>query len=87
MGYHLLTNAARKLTEHYVIDAGVDTEDVVKPELPLELLTILQQNLGSGEVLDLDEQSTAHNKEVSGYLIAWMVTLDLFIDAVGICSR
>jgi hypothetical protein len=81
MGYHLLHNAARKRTEHYVIEAGVDTEDVVKPELPSELLAILQQSLRSGQVLDLDEQSIPRNKEVSGYLLAWMITFDLFIDA------
>ena len=82
MGYHLLGNAARMRTEHYVIEAGVDTEDVVKPELPLELLAILQQNLSSGEVLDLDEQSVVRNKEVSGHLLAWMIAFDLFADAV-----
>ncbi|KAF8551747.1 hypothetical protein OG21DRAFT_1605114 [Imleria badia] len=81
MGYHLLHNAARKQTEHYVIEAGVDTEDMVKPELPPELLAILQQSLGSREVLDLDEQSISRNKEVSGCLLAWMITFDLFIDA------
>ncbi|KAH0834818.1 hypothetical protein J3R83DRAFT_10427 [Lanmaoa asiatica] len=81
MGYHLLHNAARKRTEHYVVEAGVDTEDVVKPELPPELFTILQQSLSSGEVLDLDEQSISRNKEVSGYLLAWMITFDLFTDA------
>lgn len=86
MGYHLLHNAARKRTEHYVIEAGVDTEDVVKVELPSELLAMLQQSLDSGEVLDLNEQSIPHNKEVSGYLLAWMVTFDLFIDAVRIYS-
>jgi hypothetical protein len=84
MGYHLLQNAARKRTEHYVIESAVDTEDVVKPELPTELLAILQQSLGAGEALDLDDQSTARNLEVSGYLLAWMTTFDLFIDAVRI---
>lgn len=87
MGYHLLHNAARKRTEHFVIEAGVDTEHVVKPELPHELLAILKQSLGSGEVLDLGEQSILRNKEVSGYLLAWMITFDLFIDAVRLCSR
>ncbi|KAF8434511.1 hypothetical protein L210DRAFT_3763021 [Boletus edulis BED1] len=81
MGYHLLHNAARKRTEHYVIEAGVDTEDMVTPEIPPELLAILQQSLGLGEALDLDEQPVPRNKEVSGYLLAWMITFDLFIDA------
>lgn len=87
MGYHLLHNAAQKRTEHYVIEAGVDTEDVVKPELPLELLAVLQRSLGSGEVPGLDEQSIPRNKEVSGCLLAWMITFDLFTDAVRICAR
>ncbi|KAG8216452.1 hypothetical protein J3R82DRAFT_6559 [Butyriboletus roseoflavus] len=81
MGYHLLHNAARKRTEHYVVEAGVDTEDVVKPELPPELLALLQQSLGSGELFDLGEQSIPRNKEMSGYLLAWMITFDLFTDA------
>ncbi|KIK99666.1 hypothetical protein PAXRUDRAFT_822522 [Paxillus rubicundulus Ve08.2h10] len=81
MGYHLLHNAARKRTEHYVIESAVDTEDVVNPELPTELLAILQQSLGSGEALDLDEQSTVRNMEVSGYLLSWMTAFDLFIGA------
>lgn len=87
MGYHLLRNAARKRTEHYVIEAGVDTEDVVKPELPPELLAMLQQSLSSGEMLNLDDQSIPRNKEMSGYLLAWMITFDLFTDAVRICPR
>ncbi|KAG9311744.1 hypothetical protein JVU11DRAFT_7987 [Chiua virens] len=80
MGYRLLNTAARKRTEHYVIEAGVNTEDAVKPELPPELLSILQQSLDSGEVLDPDEQPTTRNK-VSGYLLAWMIAFDLFTDA------
>jgi len=55
MGYHLLHNAARKSMEHYIIEVGVNTEDMMKPELPPDLLTILQQSLNLGEVLDLDE--------------------------------
>ncbi|KAF9226338.1 hypothetical protein BS17DRAFT_807138 [Gyrodon lividus] len=81
MGHHLLQNAARKRTEHYVIESAVDTEDVVKPKLPTELLAILQQSLNSGEALDLDDQLTTRNMDVSGYLLAWMITFDLFIGA------
>lgn len=85
MGYNFLHNAAQKRTEHYVIEAGVDTEDVVKPEFPPELLAMLQQTLSLGDVPDIDEQSISRNKEVSGYLLAWMITFDLFADAVRIC--
>ncbi|KAF9239333.1 hypothetical protein BU15DRAFT_74748 [Melanogaster broomeanus] len=81
LGYHLLQNAARVRTEHYVIESAVDTEDTVKPELPTELLAILQQSLGSGEALDMDDQLTTCNMEVSGYLLAWMTMFDLFTGA------
>ncbi|KAJ7249410.1 hypothetical protein C8J57DRAFT_1239861 [Mycena rebaudengoi] len=77
MTYQLLHVASRKRTEHFVIEAGVDVEAVVKADLPLELLDILQTslNFGQGDILDLDEST------VFGYLLGWMVVFDLFIDA------
>ncbi|KAJ7669444.1 hypothetical protein DFH06DRAFT_1321521 [Mycena polygramma] len=77
MTYQLLTVAARKRTEHFVIEAGVDVDAVVKADLPIELLDILQTtlNFGQGDLLDLDESI------VFGYLLGWMVVLDLFVDA------
>ncbi|KAJ7702616.1 hypothetical protein B0H16DRAFT_1394969 [Mycena metata] len=77
MAYQLLTVAARKRTEHFVIEAGVDVDAVVKADLPLELLDILQTslNLDQGDLLDLDESV------VFGYLLGWMVVFDLFVDA------
>jgi len=80
MSYHLLQRAAHKLTEHFVIEAGVDTEGVVNAELPAELLAVLQQSLGD---FDLDDTSNSRNQKVSGYLLAWMITFDLFVDAVS----
>lgn len=56
MAYQLLQDAAKKYTEELVIDAAVDTEGTMKPELPRELLDFLQQSLnhedaeGYGEV-------------------------------------
>ncbi|KAJ7199225.1 hypothetical protein GGX14DRAFT_468328 [Mycena pura] len=77
MAYQLLTVAARKHTEHLVIEAGVDVDEAVKAELPIELLDILQLNLNfdHGGMLDLEESP------VFGYLLGWMVVFDLFIDA------
>ncbi|KAJ6599995.1 hypothetical protein DFH09DRAFT_1355983 [Mycena vulgaris] len=77
MTYQLLTAAARKRTEHFVIEAGVDVDAAVKADLPLELLDILQTslNFNQGDLLDLDEST------VFGYLLGWMVVFDLFIDA------
>ncbi|KAJ6470235.1 hypothetical protein C8R47DRAFT_760272 [Mycena vitilis] len=77
MTYQLLAVAARKRTEHFVIEAGVDVDAVVKADLPIELLDILQTtlNFGQGDLLDLDESI------VFGYLLGWMVVLDLFVDA------
>ena len=83
MSYHLLQRATHKLTEHFVIEAGVDTEGVVKAELPAELLDVLRQSLSVGGDLDLDDTSGLRNQEVSGYLLAWMITFDLFVDAVS----
>ncbi|KAI0824805.1 hypothetical protein BC628DRAFT_1321461 [Trametes gibbosa] len=74
MAYQLLHEAAKKYTENLVIEAAVDTEGIMKVELPIELLDILQRNLNHDENDEFDE-------EWFGYLLAWMVTLDLFTDA------
>ena len=52
MAYELLREAAYKRTEHLVIEAGVDTESVVKSSLPSELVSLLQQSL---DVIDIEE--------------------------------
>ncbi|KAF7338785.1 Delta-9 fatty acid desaturase protein [Mycena sanguinolenta] len=77
MAYQLLTVAARKRTEHFVVEAGVDVDAIVKADLPLELLDILQTslNLNQEDPLDLDESIAF------GYLLGWMVVFDLFSDA------
>ena len=83
MSYRLLQRAAYKFTECFVIEAGVDIEDVVKAELPAELIATLQQTLNIGGDLELDHSSSSHHQEVSGYLLAWMITFDLFVNAVS----
>ena len=52
MAYELLKEAAHKRTEHLVIEAGVDTESVVKSVLPWELVSLLQQSL---DIVDIEE--------------------------------
>lgn len=85
MGYSLLHRAARKRTEHFVIESAVDTEDNFSAELPAELLAILQSNFTSAEAFDDyesdDEIDLSELYKVSGYLLAWMIMFDLFIDA------
>ncbi|TFK41660.1 hypothetical protein BDQ12DRAFT_678315 [Crucibulum laeve] len=75
MAYQLLHSAAKKRTEHLVIEAGVDSEDAVKAELPLELLDILQRNINFNLSDEDDEQN------IFGHLLGWMLLFDLFQDA------
>ncbi|KAI9062239.1 hypothetical protein FKP32DRAFT_1593812 [Trametes sanguinea] len=74
MAYQLLQEAAKKYTEHLVIEAAVDVEGTMQVELPLELLDILQRDLSQEDMYE-------DGQEWLGYLLAWMVTLDLFTDA------
>ncbi|KAF7310730.1 Delta-9 fatty acid desaturase protein [Mycena chlorophos] len=77
MTYQLLTVATKKRTEHLVIEAAVDVEGTTKAELPVELLNILQTSLNFDQEDLLDVEETT----VFGYLLGWMVVLDLFVDA------
>ena len=95
--YQLLQAAAKKRTEYFVIEAAVDTEGVVKAELPAELMVILQREMqfgfnidgdrgggedgGEGEETRMEEED--QNRHLFGYLLAWMLVFDLFQDAVG----
>ena len=74
----------------------MDTEGVVKAELPIELMMILQREMqfgfnidediggreegGEGEETRMEEDQ---NRHLFGYLLAWMLVFDLFQDAVG----
>ncbi|KAI0945042.1 hypothetical protein AcV7_001681 [Taiwanofungus camphoratus] len=75
MAYQLLHKAAMKYTEHLVIEAAVDSEATVRPRLPLELVDILQRSLNHENDTEQDCQ------DLSGYLISWMITFDLFTNA------
>ncbi|KAI0305195.1 hypothetical protein B0F90DRAFT_1702407 [Multifurca ochricompacta] len=75
MAYGMLREAAHKRTEHLVIEAGVDTESVVRSLLPLELVSLLQQTL---DIIDVDEDSSSRT---FGTLLGWMIALDLYSNA------
>ena len=57
MAYQLLQEAAKKYTEGLVIEAAVDTEATLKPELPPELLDILQRSLSQEEAEEYGQVS------------------------------
>jgi hypothetical protein len=86
MAYQLLKVAARRRTEHFVIEAGVDTEAVVQATLPLELLEILQRDINFTYDVETDEDLSGgdQSQNLFGYLLAWMLVFDLFQDAVSI---
>lgn len=56
MAYQLLHEAAKKYTEHLVIETAVDVEDTIKIELPTELLKIIHRTLDPD---DIDESVCA----------------------------
>ncbi|KAF8899801.1 hypothetical protein CPB84DRAFT_1780009 [Gymnopilus junonius] len=78
MAYQLLKAAAKKRTEYFVIEAGVDTEDTVQAILPTELLEIVLQQVqyGDGNAGDEDDQAPS----LFGHLLGWMLLFDLFQD-------
>lgn len=76
MGYGILRTAAKKRTEHLVIEAGVDTESTVKATLPSELMDIVQRHVN---VISLEDEEEQQN--ILGSLLGWMLVFDLFQDA------
>ncbi|KAF9255353.1 hypothetical protein L218DRAFT_1008664 [Marasmius fiardii PR-910] len=75
MAYKLLQQVAKKRTEHLVVEAGMDTEDKFKAELPHELLVALQQQSSDFNLGEIDQE-----QNMFGYLLGWMLLFDLFID-------
>jgi len=88
MAYNMLQQAAFKRTEHLVVEAGVDTEGTLVIELPKELLDILQSVVGVGvEVVGEDDRDgQGMGMDPLAWLLAWLVTFDLFTDAVRVFS-
>jgi hypothetical protein len=56
LAYVLLQESAKKRTEHFVIEAGVDTDSTFKAALPQELISILLQSVAGKDEVELDEQ-------------------------------
>lgn len=84
MAYQLLKVAAQKRTEHFVIEAGVDTEATVKALLPIELLNVIQRDIHYSHTAEADEEAyNDQSPNVFGYLLGWMLVFDLFQDAVS----
>ncbi|EMD34704.1 hypothetical protein CERSUDRAFT_116892 [Gelatoporia subvermispora B] len=75
MAYQLLHESAKKYTENVVIEAAVDSEATMKPQLPAELIEILHR------YLNLEANIEAHQQEFFGYLLGWMITFDTFTNA------
>jgi hypothetical protein len=71
MAYQFLQGAARKRTEHLVIEAGVDTEDTFKAELPLEILGILQRTIIPSEEARLEQEEQVRIIEQFRYLLLY----------------
>ena len=63
LAYGVLCVAAKKFTEHLVVEAGVDTESLIKPEIPGELISLLQTPLDHG-ITEPDEK-TGHVRSAS----------------------
>jgi hypothetical protein len=80
MAHQLLQQAAIRRTEHLVVEAGVDSENMVVIELPAELVVLLQ-NIINFEI-DVGEVNTG-GQDPLAYLLGWMITFDLFTDAVS----
>ncbi|KAF5380135.1 hypothetical protein D9615_006188 [Tricholomella constricta] len=71
MAYQFLEIAAKKRTEYFVIEAGVNSEAAVTANLPQELLEILQHTI-------FGDEANSESQNVFGYLLGWMLLFDLF---------
>lgn len=61
LSYQLLHKAAKKRTEYFVLEAGVDTEGKVEANLPMELMELLQQSVDVD--LDFYDANLGGNRE------------------------
>ncbi|KAF9075216.1 hypothetical protein BDP27DRAFT_38333 [Rhodocollybia butyracea] len=80
LSYQLLRKSAKKRTEYFVLEAGVDTEGKVQSHLPMELMKLLQQSVN----VDLDfydaNLDAYREQNILVYLLGWMILFDLFED-------
>ncbi|PPQ64462.1 hypothetical protein CVT24_008472 [Panaeolus cyanescens] len=88
--YQLLHSAARKRTEHFVIEAGValdaneDGTSSSRPRLPDELLEIVGREVSLHEQAEVEDDLKQYRESenaVFGSLLAWMLVFDSFQDA------
>lgn len=56
MAYQFLQGAAKKRTEHLVIEAGVDSEGTITADLPLEILDVIQRTKIPGEISRVEQK-------------------------------
>jgi len=94
IAYQFLHGVAMKRTEYLVIEAAVDTEGIVKIKMPLELISILQRSFDEGDGSELEGQARTFMfdlrevrsltilQDLFGYLLAWMIVFDSFVNAV-----
>lgn len=68
MAYGLLQEAAKKRTEYLVIEAGVDTENIIQGELPPELISILQRSFNSEDDQDRSENVRSRHAKLSLFI-------------------
>ncbi|KAJ3872691.1 hypothetical protein F5051DRAFT_148142 [Lentinula edodes] len=80
LAYQILHKAAKKRTEHFVLEAGVDTEGKVKAQLPEELLVLLQQSVDLDIDVEKADIDSDREHEIFVYLLSWMLFFDSFVD-------
>ncbi|KAJ3784444.1 hypothetical protein GGU10DRAFT_357775 [Lentinula aff. detonsa] len=80
LAFQILHKATKKYTEHFVLEAGVDTEGKLEAQLPKELMVLLQQSVNLD--IDADDANLTGGREhaVFVYLLGWMLLFDLFVD-------
>ncbi|KAJ4467014.1 hypothetical protein J3R30DRAFT_3579883 [Lentinula aciculospora] len=79
LAYQILHKAAKKRTEHFVLEAGVDLEGKVEAQLPKELVVLLQRSLNMD--IDVEEGLNGDREhDIFVYLLGWMLFFDLFVD-------
>lgn len=81
MAYHMLREAAVKYTEHVVVEAAVDTDAVIKPELPSELIDILHRSI---ELVDQGED--LHGQVRGHYATSFQLTLKFALEFLRIST-
>ncbi|KAE9393090.1 hypothetical protein BT96DRAFT_999800 [Gymnopus androsaceus JB14] len=80
LAYQILHKAAKRRTEYFVLEAGVDTEGKVEPRLPKELMVLLQREVNLDLELGEARGDGSREQNIFVYLLGWMLLFDLFAD-------